>query len=207
MSDASRVDYTYWAKMAYWSLEEAVALSLGIDPFIAGSFSDAPIVLGANMGMDFARRMILVQRAVELGMLVMPLIPCNFAGWVRSLDLEIPGELSVAIASYGFAQKATEIQRKGIVSRIASVSDASFELCSRKSVNTLLKLVGGMAMAVYGFDPMGGRSTVVSEIQTDLDLKGINLDLDTIRKWLKEAGAIILAKDFRRSKPNSVMAK
>ena len=62
---------------------------------------------------------------------------------------------------------------------------------SQRAWNSLLKLVGGMAIAVYNFNPQDKRSNVISEIQNDLDLKGVNLDADTIRKWLRDAAKLI----------------
>ena len=56
-----------------------------------------------------------------------------------------------------------------------------------KEKETLLKLVIGMAIQGYAYDPSKKKSSVPSEIQSDLDLLGLSLDQDTIRKWLKEA--------------------
>ena len=65
-----------------------------------------------------------------------------------------------------------------------------------KAFNTLLKLVGGMAVAIYGFNGEDKRSETVSQIQNDLDLKGINLDADTIRKWLRESVKLLRAEEI-----------
>jgi hypothetical protein len=52
---------------------------------------------------------------------------------------------------------------------------------------TLLKLVGGMAVAAYKHEPHATRTTTASAIVQDLDTVGISIDEDTVRKWLKEA--------------------
>lgn len=52
---------------------------------------------------------------------------------------------------------------------------------------TLLKLVIGMAMRGYGYNPEEKRSDKIPEIETDLDQCGLSLDQDTIRKALREA--------------------
>ena len=72
---------------------------------------------------------------------------------------------------------------------------------SRKAYNTLLRLTGGIVIAVYGFNPSDKRSEVVSSIQNDLDLKGVNLDADTIRKYLREAVALLEAAGKLSGKP------
>ncbi|MGH1397652.1 MAG: hypothetical protein ACRBCT_00360 [Alphaproteobacteria bacterium] len=57
--------------------------------------------------------------------------------------------------------------------------------------NTLLKMIIGMAIGGYGYDPTKNRNTTAREIQSDLALQGINLDEDTIRNWLKEAASFL----------------
>ncbi len=206
MSNTAGVDYNYWAKMAYWSIEEAVALSLGIDPFAASGVNGGLALLGAVYGIEFARVLALIQRAVDFGLLAVPLIPADFIVWAEVAGIVVPPDLPAAVAScQGFLWRSVISPKQQVRSgRGASIQEEQF---SKKSVNTLLRMMGGMAMAVYGFEPGGGRSSVVSEIQTDLDLKGINLDLDTIRKWLREAGILLKAEELRHGKPKSVFSK
>ncbi len=60
----------------------------------------------------------------------------------------------------------------------------AFKTLERK---TALKLIIGMAVKGYAYDPNASRSNTVSEIKSDLEGLGIALDDDTIRKWLREA--------------------
>jgi ribosomal protein S16 len=53
---------------------------------------------------------------------------------------------------------------------------------------SLLKLVIGMAVGGYGYDPTAARSEQPAAIADDLSTNGVSLDVDTVRKWLK-AGA------------------
>jgi hypothetical protein len=48
-------------------------------------------------------------------------------------------------------------------------------------------MIIGMAMDGYGFDPAANRSPVPKEISDALAKKGMSLDTDTVRRWLKEA--------------------
>lgn len=57
--------------------------------------------------------------------------------------------------------------------------------------DTVLKLIGGMAIKGYGYDAKSTRSTVAGEIARDLHELGISLDEDTVRKWLREAVSAI----------------
>lgn len=56
---------------------------------------------------------------------------------------------------------------------------------------SLLKLVIGMALAGYSYDPKAGRSPIVKEIADDLARAGVALDADTIRKYLQEARELL----------------
>jgi hypothetical protein len=56
-----------------------------------------------------------------------------------------------------------------------------------KERDSLLKLVLGMAVDGYGYDPKASRSPVPREIADCLELLGLSIDEDTVRKWLNEA--------------------
>ena len=65
---------------------------------------------------------------------------------------------------------------------------------STRERDSLLKLVIGMAVNGYGFQPRAARSPVPSDVAGDLEQLGIGLDVDTVRKYLKE-GAELLPPD------------
>ena len=51
----------------------------------------------------------------------------------------------------------------------------------------MLKAIFGMAVRGYSYNPADKRSKIVAEIVCDLELQGIPLSDDTIRRYLKEA--------------------
>lgn len=51
----------------------------------------------------------------------------------------------------------------------------------------MLKAIYALAVKGYGYDPTGRRSTIVSEIVSDMTLEGLPLSEDTVRRYLKEA--------------------
>jgi hypothetical protein len=57
--------------------------------------------------------------------------------------------------------------------------------------NSLLRLVIGMAVGGYGFDPASARSKTPAEIAADLERAAIPLDVDTVRKWLREGAELL----------------
>lgn len=60
--------------------------------------------------------------------------------------------------------------------------------------DTLLKLVIGMAMGGYSYDPNQTKSDVLREIVDDLARRGIAVSDDTVRKYLKEASDKVLPR-------------
>ncbi len=52
---------------------------------------------------------------------------------------------------------------------------------------SVLKLILGMAIKGYTYNPKQSRNDAIREIAQDLESLGIALDQDTIRKWIKEA--------------------
>lgn len=60
-----------------------------------------------------------------------------------------------------------------------------------KERESMLKLIAGMAAAYHGYDPAEKRSEVINAIVSDLDLKGISINRDTVKKFLRE-GAMFL---------------
>lgn len=61
--------------------------------------------------------------------------------------------------------------------------------------NTMLKLILGMAMDTYGYAPNALRNNATGEnngsIKASLERIGINIDADTIRKYLNEAKSLL----------------
>ena len=60
--------------------------------------------------------------------------------------------------------------------------------------NSFLKLLVGMAIKGYAYDPSAKRSTAPKEIETDLAQLGLQITDDTIRKYLKEAVESVLPR-------------
>jgi len=56
-----------------------------------------------------------------------------------------------------------------------------------KERDSLLKILLGLALTNYTYDPRSSRNTTAKEIFSDLNLHGISVDEDTIRKWLTQA--------------------
>lgn len=72
------------------------------------------------------------------------------------------------------------------------VSQLSHEVTAlKRNQESLLKLVAGMAVGGYRFDPKAVRSKTANEITDDLLRLGISLDQDTVLKWLRLAAELL----------------
>lgn len=64
-----------------------------------------------------------------------------------------------------------------------------------RSRESLLKLVVGMAVGGYRYDPAATKNTAIKDISTDLHTHGVGLDPDTIRKWIQTGIEEVLSRN------------
>ena len=90
------------------------------------------------------------------------------------------------------AEQKGEISRLTAATAVAQVEAVEPALATRER-ESLLRLVIGMAIGGYRYDPNANRNSATSEIATDLVTAGVPLDVDTVRKWLRE-GSVLLSQ-------------
>src|SRR5205814_10371881 len=106
--------------------------------------------------------------------------PSPIATWAKQAGWSVPRhfDLIVEIATPVPATAAMATKGPDGVRRAAAVS---------RENQTLLKLVIGMAIQGYKYDPIAKRSDIPNEIARDLQALGLKIDDDTVRKWLRLA--------------------
>ena len=97
----------------------------------------------------------------------------QFAEWALSLGWWVPAELA------GLASPPTVA--------VATETPGTEKPLEGKGRASALKLILGMAIGAYSYDPKATRSTVPKEIMDDLLRVGINLTDETVREWLRVA--------------------
>jgi hypothetical protein len=65
-----------------------------------------------------------------------------------------------------------------------------------KERSTLLKLLVGMAITCYKYDPRSPRSSAHNAIADELSQVGITITNDTVRKWLKAGVELVPQSAF-----------
>lgn len=229
----ARADFDYWSKMAHWSIDEAIALSLGRSPQIVNMKSVQPYLApdldrtpASPFAVEYARRMELAKRSVTWKQLFDPVLPSLFLAWSRRLELGVPAELTRAVEARGpwladwkdmydemkVVCEGWQRTSQGQAAKIVGLTDALAQATSERDAlseqakaprkadlstrerETLFKLVVGMAVRGYRYDPEAARNDAPGEIAGDLASLGIEVTDDTVRKWLKEAAATVLPK-------------
>jgi hypothetical protein len=70
-----------------------------------------------------------------------------------------------------------------------------------KEWESLQKMVIGLAIGGYGYDPAAKRNSTVKEIVDDMESAGINISDDTVRKFLRK-GMQYLPQDRKTEQPD-----
>ncbi len=101
----------------------------------------------------------------------------------------------IAIKANIEARQAELEQRQALTppqTATAAPQDNEEKPLSTKERNTLLRLVIGVAIHAYGYNPSYRRNTAPGEISEALAELGMSIDPDTVRKYLKEAADTVL---------------
>jgi hypothetical protein len=164
-------DFSHWARMSYWSAEEAVALILGKDPKRVNLINlDEYSTTVSPFIQKYKKLKELIDRTVEMEDPPHRATPRQCVEWARKIDSEIPVELQ-KLATY------TDTKNKDGLSETERTS--------------VLKIILGIAVSKYGYEGGASRNPATGEnrnsIASDLAKVGIDLDSDTIRRYLKEA--------------------
>lgn len=205
-------DFDYWSKAPYWSLDEALALSFSKDPSIVSWRKLENMTQISAFAKQYEKTRNLAQRAELMKHLTDPVLPGMFIDWARKLDVIFPDELEqlvLARSKYATDWKSRYEELEGHFNKqkqllqdvTAHLQQATEMLKKRPSAtekplktrerDTFYKLVIGMAVAGYKYDPKAKRQDAISDIAGDLERLGISLSDDTIRKWLSDAAQLL----------------
>ena len=238
----ANADFEFWSKAAYWTLDEAIALSLGKSPEIVkweNVQKHVQYVYDSKAGKifmfsPFAKRYQQIRelalRAVKVQELYDPVLPALFLAWTKKNELDFPAALEEQLVARGIAhtdwrgayeelaqkyaalkksyqadlsQKETELAqalakaREEVNARSEEAGSAEKPLHTRER-ESALKLIIGMALKGYCYDPSASRNAATQDIADDLAALGIGLDADTVRKWLKEGTELLPNSRFEK---------
>lgn len=188
----AKADFTHWAKMTYWTLDEAIALAFGKAPEVVKWDHVKGYLHVSPFAEKYGRVRELALRAKAWKQLYDPVLPSIFLAWARRMEIEVPPELVAQIEARGIViadwkdlyDKLKEQFDKLVEDRdkIASLCKtliqerdelkqkleailptASHALLRESERDSLLKMVLGMAMAAYDYKPGAPRNTVTGK--------------------------------------------
>lgn len=177
-----RLDYAHASHLPFWSIEEAACFSMGIkcifetDAYTEQTYIDA---LTSNIR-DRIELLSRFQNKKEP-----PMSPNKWCHFMDEEEIPMPFILRAKVA---IIEQKRRLLAKREGKRAGSLDEhISNEGVSKREFESALKLIAGMAIAQYGFDPRDARSGVVKNIAEDLSDIGLNIHEDTIRKHLRKA--------------------
>lgn len=179
--------------MQTWKWDEATAISIGFEPF--GPIDKIKNIALADTDVTtfyFKRRQVIGNNIFPFGdQTHLKLTPKAFCDWVVEVGLQVPEDLLRCVSKITGADYKV---RRGWV----EASDQP-ELENRER-ESLLKLVISLAVGGYGFQPTAIRSEIPNQIRSDMNIIGLDLHPDTIRRYLKE-GVAILPSEAKEEQP------
>jgi hypothetical protein len=195
--EGREADVQHWARMQRWSLDEAVALSIGFEPCgdLLEGYKGMPV--RNDVLAFYLKRQALIKNNFKWVGFDGPRknsVP-DIVRWFDRVELNVPEQLLAAADKY----YALGIGKKSKLGRSGTADD---KLLDPRERSTMLKMIIALAIQGYGYDPSAKRSAVPSEIESDMNLLGIGINLETIRKHLKSGSALIddeVLKDFEAS--------
>lgn len=179
--DALFIDLDFWARAATWTDEQAVMLSLNRHP--QQEYLDSIKALSileiqkSELAMSFFDRLALASLARKAGQISKKGKSIEFVAWFKQMDFDVRADLIEQVSRFQ-SNTSNSAQNLG-----KQLTDQERE--------TLLKLIAAMAVKGYTFDPNANRNAATSDIKSDLELMGFNLDSKTVLKWLRAATDLV----------------
>jgi hypothetical protein len=182
---ASEKVLRYWARLPYWTVDEAVKLSFGINPAGFSFEYEELIEIEPQFANAFAARILSLSRTfidnnVE---------PIRFVDWAREFPADLPRVLLDEIL------RNRQTTGEGEVNRY----------------NHLLKITLGLAIGGYGYNPGSRQDEIIKDILRDLENFGLKVHQQTLRTKLNEAaeayGTLLKASAGKSAKSNSTLTK
>ena len=202
-------DLTYYARARYWLNDEAVCLSLGVDPRSVErakrEFESSHSGRQRQLAPFFRVRSQMSELVTRYfhDSLARNRPPRFWIDWLREMKLPCPSELVEAVETYGGpvvdwkqraeqAENELEASRQRIADLEKVIVDTSLNQSgTTRQRETLLRVLVGIALEQYGYDPKKARNSAPKQISDDLALHGLSVSDDTIRKYLNEASELL----------------
>lgn len=188
----ANADFDHWGKMAYWSLDEGIALCFGKDPRAVNWGMVNPYVNVSPFAKQFADAREIASRAALVNEIAQSNIPGPFIAWAKRVGLPLPAELETKVAERGPIVDWRTVFEQEHTAHAATVQEANTRIAKLEreaaeakdaaahrwpwgsyETNLLQKLDEAVKRFWVGYDP------------ADPSTANTN---DTVKDWLKQQG-------------------
>lgn len=170
-------DFEYWGRMPSLLLDEAVGLTLGVEPkhFKNLLNEDDETLLYLGKPMIFAkRRAEQFSRQFHVSRHNQKIPADDLLKWIRTVDLEVHAQaLNVLERFHGC---------EGVPTRKTQREDP-------RAVRAVARILTAIAIEEYGYDPKSPRSPIPNEILGIMDRLGLQGSAETVLKYLRIGSA------------------
>jgi hypothetical protein len=205
--DSPDANFSYWAKMSEWNYEEAAAVLVGINPnrLTLDQAKFRVSISGAARDRYKGIRELALRAYSDIDFQGSP--PAKWLEWARKINLPIPVQLEAEVQKLRIASRPKEDHRQASLRPLGGLADLEAAPTKAKLITvqplaarereSMLKLIIGMAIAGYRYDPKAKRNDSVREITDDLEECGVALSDDPVRKYLTEGAELVPPKEDR----------
>lgn len=177
----NREEYLFYVRADYWTRLEANCLLLDRRPL--ASMDEE--VDRADPDIEFRKNYVelknLLGRAFEVGALPTKPIPQEVIEWAREKKLNVPEYLDQAF------QHIVDRDLHGIPDNTPLIDPERLSSQQTRLQNNLYRLIIGMAVRGYRYDPDASQNDAIADIAADMQALGIKVGIASIRKYLKTA--------------------
>ena len=191
--------FGFWGRAEVWTAAEAAALINGRNPSIVTEDRIEDDRTDSKISNTLRKILVLFERARQAGSLNRSNSPKKLIDWLELKHIDMPERLKELTLQFSETPYTMSAENRRLKERIAELETnpiAVESLITEKSPEkplgsrereSLLKLVLGMAVDGYGYDPKATKSIQVKAIADHLLTRGLSINEDTVRKYLNEA--------------------
>jgi hypothetical protein len=206
--------FKYWGRFPLWTLEEAIALTLGKNPVVVTWAEIESYVEVSPFAEHFCNLRRFILRAREAGQLADPVPPKAYVDWAKAKGIALPTGLKESVnAKQGDEDWKTlyeeaKVQLDAMTSELDRL-EAADEPLSGKERKTFLKLILGTAIGGYGYDYRATKSSTAQETPriyepTAYLLIRIRCARSLKRRWLNSGSSWSALKTSPRNRIRSL---
>lgn len=206
-SNATEDELEYWAKMPYWTMEEALTLMFGKHPDVVNWDNIKHYKDKSAFAKDYSKIRELILRAIStnelkcskdlVGLSPVKAKPADILTWVKKKGTQVNGTLEKMVLEQNKEAtdyKALYRENEELKNRIRDLERNSPQKTASaltKELESKNKIIIAMAKKHYRFDPKASKSTATGNIRQAIEDCGLSLDEETIRKHLKESAELL----------------